>query len=169
MHPISNRDVDFFILEFLLIIGFILYPFTIYNSRALHFVRNFFDIFWQILNSVDCHNYQCDFLCKEHTATKLPQYISPAKPYFSSSDIAIIPYAAFAIYCIYRDTLLCLAYSLLLQYKNHRYTKRMDFSTLFFAYYFSAIFSTYLQQAFMLHCSDSAISIANSILIFELS
>ena len=110
-----------------------------------------------------------NFLCKERTATKLPQYISPAKPYFSSSDIAIIPYAAFAIYCIYRDTLLCLAYSLLIQYKSHRYTKRMDFSTLFFAYYFSAIFSTYLQQAFMLHFSDSAISIANSILILELS
>ena len=54
------------------------------------------------------------FLCKEHAATKLPQYISPAKPYFLSPDIAIIPYAAFAIYCIYRDTLLCLAYSLLL-------------------------------------------------------
>lgn len=46
MHPISNRDVNFFILEFLPIIGFILYPFTIYyNSRALHFVRNFFDFF----------------------------------------------------------------------------------------------------------------------------
>ena len=50
------------------------------------------------------------FLCKEHAATKLPQYISSAKPYFLSPDIAIIPYAAFAIYCIYRDTLLCLAY-----------------------------------------------------------
>ena len=109
------------------------------------------------------------FLCKEYTATTLPQYISPAKPYFLSSDIAIIPYAAFVIYCIYRDTLLCLAYSLLLQYKNHRYTKRMDFSTLFFAYYFSAIFYNHSQQAFMLHCSDSAISIANSILILELS
>ena len=36
-----------------------------------------------------------NFLCKERTATKLPQYISPAKPYFSSSDIAIIPYAVF--------------------------------------------------------------------------
>ena len=107
------------------------------------------------------------FLCKEHAATKLPQYISSAKPYFLSPDIAIIPYAAFAIYCIYRDTLLCLAYSLLLQYKNHRYTKRMDFSTL--SLFFSAIFYTYLQQAFMLHCSDSAISIANSILILELS
>lgn len=95
MHPISNRDVNFFILEFLLIIGFILYPFTIYNSRALHFVRNFFDIFWQILNFVDCHNYWRDFLCKEHTATKLPQYISPAKPHFLYSDIAIIPYAVF--------------------------------------------------------------------------
>ena len=37
------------------------------------------------------------FLCKEYTATTLPQYISPAKPYFLSPDIAIIPYAAFAI------------------------------------------------------------------------
>ena len=107
------------------------------------------------------------FLCKEYTATTLPQYISPAKPYFLSSDIAIIPYAAFAIYCIYRDTLLCLAYSLLLQYKNHRYTKRMDFSTLSLFFYF--IFYNYSQQASMLHCSDSAISIANSILILELS
>ena len=144
MHPISNRDVNFFILEFLLIIGFILYPFTIYNSRALHFVRNFFDIFWQILNSVDCHNYWRDFLCKVHAATKLPQYISPAKPYFSSSDIAIIPYAAFAIYCIYRDTLLCLAYSLLLQYKSHRYTKKDGFlhPVFVFLFYFLQLFTT---------------------------
>lgn len=65
MQPISSRDVNFFILEFLLIIGFILYPFTIYyNSRAPHFVRNFFDIFLQILNFVDCHNYWRVFCAK---------------------------------------------------------------------------------------------------------
>lgn len=87
-----------------------------------------------------------NFLCKERTATKLPQYISPAKPYFLSSDIAIIPYAAFAIYCIYRDTLLCLAYSLLLQYKSHRYTKKDGFLhpilCVLFLCYFLHLFTT---------------------------
>lgn len=84
------------------------------------------------------------FLCKEHAATKLPQYISPAKPYFLSPDIAIIPYAAFAIYCIYRDTLLCLAYSLLLQYKSHRYTKKDGFLHPVFVFlcYFLHLFTT---------------------------
>ena len=67
------------------------------------------------------------FFVQRACRAKLPQYISLAKPYFSSSDIAIIPYAAFAIYCIYRDTLLCLAYSLLIQYKSHRYTKKDGF------------------------------------------
>ena len=86
------------------------------------------------------------FLCKEYTATTLPQYISPAKPYFLSPDIAIIPYAAFAIYYIYRDTLLCLAYSLLLQYKSHRYTKKDGFLHPFlcvlFLCYFLHLFTT---------------------------
>lgn len=92
------------------------------------------------------------FLCKEHTATKLPQYISPAKPYFLSPDIAIIPDTAFAIYYIYRDTLLCLAYSLLLQYKSHRYTKKDGFLhpilCVLFLCYFLHLFTTSFYASF---------------------
>lgn len=86
------------------------------------------------------------FFVQRACRAKLPQYISPAKPYFSSSDIAIIPYAAFAIYCIYRDTLLCLAYSLLIQYKSHRYTKKDGFLhpilCVLFLCYFLHLFTT---------------------------
>ena len=169
MHPISNRDVNFFILEFLLIIGFILYPFTIYNSRALHFVRNFFDIFWQILNSVDCHNYQCDFLCKEHTVTNCRNtyplqnrifYLQTQQSFHMrhllSTVSIVIHFCAQLIHCYYNIKIID--------------TQKGWISPPFSLRIISLlIFYNHSQQAFMLHCSDSAISIANSILIFELS
>ena len=145
MHPISNRDVNFLILGFLIIIGFILYPFTIYyNSHTLHFVRNFFDIFGKfwilsivtIISAIFCAKSMPRKAASIHITCKTVLFIFRHSNH-SICGICYLLYLSWHTSVFSLFTAITILSHILVQ-------KRMDFSTLslFFLCYFLHLFTT---------------------------